>query len=180
MVLNKCSFLYLSKGNVWQNVNIVVMEFKYSRFWFVLFFCLHRWGHIVSPEHWGILGYGRSTEKALHTSCVALSQWIPARIFSWTLGLCGISKVLNTATRSRAMLATSPALALGTLDTTMSENIWNNGTLEWTKADFFKASANRGLPSQIFNWTFPCSLESSCRTKSQKTLQKWGFESKSH
>lgn len=109
-----------------------------------------------------------------------------AQIFSWIFGLCGISKVLQTATRSRAMLTTSPVwrilLGLSYLsDNTISENTWINDKLELTKADWVFKAASRGLPFQSFTWAFPLAAwKVHIGQRVQKNSQEWVLKSKSH
>ena len=84
-----------------------------------------------------------------------------------------------TVTRSGAVLATSPAwrlpLTLGTPDTIMSENTWNNGTPESTKADwFFKACHPKPLPGPS-----RAAWKVHVGHRVQKNFQEWVFESKS-
>ena len=92
---------FISKGNVCQNVNITVMKFEYLFF----FVCIDgvTLSALKTDTSWGV---GRSA--ALGPSCLVSPEWIPAWIFSWTLSLRGIAKVLHIVTRSRAVLCYFP------------------------------------------------------------------------
>lgn len=72
-----------------------------------------------------ILYYTKFTTRACSWTNHNWPEWMPARIFSCVVGLCGILNSWQTLIRSRAMLAISPAwlipFSFGTPETTISE-----------------------------------------------------------